>query len=1141
MANHTPNDYLQREQALDPARSFIVQAPAGSGKTELLTQRFLRLLSRVNDPEEILAITFTRKAAAEMRNRVVNSLIRAGSEPEPSQPHAAKTWQLAAGALSRDQKMGWNILDNPARLKIRTIDSFCLHLAGRMPLFSGAGTDLKVAEKPETLYEEAARNTLLELKKDSPWHESLSRVLLHLDNDWNKTRELIITMLKLREHWLRLLSPISSDQDLRTLLEGHLKLEIQRRLEQAKRLLAARLSPELQSGLLECARYAASNLIQEMPDSPIIALADMDCLPQGHLRDLGKWLGLQELLTTRSSRTWRRTVNKNTGFPSGASFKDASLKKRAAQNKEMICSILETLSQDPGLEQSIAWLSDLPETGYSDQTWLTVSALLRVLKMAAAQLHLVMHQNGTVDYPEVSRAALNALGHADAPSELLLRLDFQVKHVLFDEFQDTSITQHQMLTMLTSGWTRDDGRTLFAVGDPMQSIYAFRDADVGVFLNTRQNSIGEILLEPIQLKVNFRSSPAVVEWVNQVFPAVFQDLEDHVRGSVTYSAMSAAKDDGGLVQVHPFVDPRTGDEAAKVLEIIRQTSKAHPDEDIAVLVRTRNHLQEIVRELRQRRIPFQAVEIESLGDKRIVADLLALTRALLRPNDRLSWLAVLRAPWAGLDLKDLSRLSQPHDQTAILERIIRLDEVRKLSPDGLDRLDRVRKVLIPAWENRLRKPLSTLVQGIWHALGGPACIRTDQELENAESFFNHLEWFQENYTIEDLSALENSLQGLYSLPDPQAGDRLKVMTIHKAKGLEFDTVIIPGLEKTTGSSGKLLLQFMEVAGQNDGDLPRLFLAPIAAPGGEHLPTYRFIEGLKKDRDQNETGRLMYVAATRAVKRLHLLGSVATGSSARAKTAIRTPPKSSMLWTMWDSLQDLFQNELPSRTGEEALPGTDSPAKHNRLTRLASSWVMPEVPGFGYPHAQPVRLDNPEEPVTYHWAGDTARHIGTAVHNLLRIISEQGLDAWPLKGIEAQMTFIERLLLDLGVSNQDLELASGKVLQAVKNTLTHPLGRWILDSHNHARSEYDISAFIDGQNTRVILDRTFIDQDDVRWIIDFKTSIHEGGGLDEFLDREMDRYRPQILKYMRIMKVMDHRPVRAGLFFPLLTSWREIRE
>ena len=153
-------DAAERAAALDPTRSFIVQAPAGSGKTELLTRRVLTLLARVDEPEQVLAITFTRKAAAEMRHRVVEALARAASGEAPANEYEAEGLALARAALERDAARGWRLLDDPGRLAMRTIDSLATALAHRLPVVSALGAAVATVDDPRPLHLEAAERFL---------------------------------------------------------------------------------------------------------------------------------------------------------------------------------------------------------------------------------------------------------------------------------------------------------------------------------------------------------------------------------------------------------------------------------------------------------------------------------------------------------------------------------------------------------------------------------------------------------------------------------------------------------------------------------------------------------------------------------------------------------------------------------------------------------------------------------------------------------------------------------------------------------------------------------------------------------------------------------------------------------------------
>ncbi|MGE5626270.1 MAG: UvrD-helicase domain-containing protein, partial [Bacillota bacterium] len=146
------DDAAARQAALDVLASCIVRAPAGSGKTELLTQRYLALLATVDEPEEIVAITFTRKAAGEMRARIVEAM-ESVERAAPDKSHKRITWELARRARARDAERGWELRDHPARMRLQTIDSLNAELTRQMPLLSGFGAQPRVNERPEELYE----------------------------------------------------------------------------------------------------------------------------------------------------------------------------------------------------------------------------------------------------------------------------------------------------------------------------------------------------------------------------------------------------------------------------------------------------------------------------------------------------------------------------------------------------------------------------------------------------------------------------------------------------------------------------------------------------------------------------------------------------------------------------------------------------------------------------------------------------------------------------------------------------------------------------------------------------------------------------------------------------------------------------
>ena len=180
------DDIKARELALDVTQSFIVQAPAGSGKTELLIQRYLGLLSVVDEPEEIIAITFTRKAAAEMQYRVMGALRSANSGARPEQPHEQRTAALARAALQRDASRGWMLLENPGRMRIQTLDSLNAAIARARPISSpSSASGVKVVTDAElfSLHRAAALSTLDYVAETGALHDAATEVLAHLDNN----------------------------------------------------------------------------------------------------------------------------------------------------------------------------------------------------------------------------------------------------------------------------------------------------------------------------------------------------------------------------------------------------------------------------------------------------------------------------------------------------------------------------------------------------------------------------------------------------------------------------------------------------------------------------------------------------------------------------------------------------------------------------------------------------------------------------------------------------------------------------------------------------------------------------------------------------------------------------------------------
>lgn len=1125
------NDAAARTAALDPSRSLIVQAPAGSGKTELLTQRLLRLLTTVEHPEQILAITFTRKAAAEMRSRILDA-IHAAAGPPPELEHKRQTWELARAVRNADIQRGWHLLQHAARLRIQTIDALNALLSRRLPILSGSGAALEPTDDPWPLYETACERLIQQLGDGSEESARVESLIVHLGHRVDRLMQLLIDLLAKRDQWLHPVIHARSSAALRETLESALRTVIERHLENLCRHITATDRQEL----WELTRYAAENLLSEpalnsVRRSLLAACTGRSQMPESGSDCLQVWQTVASVFFKHDGTLYRK-ISRNQGFPPANSAFKARMER-----------VLADLAEDVEACELLSTVRTLPHPVYADDQWQLLEALLVVLPVAVAELQLVFQSQGQADYVEGALRALQALGTPEEPTDLALAFDYRLHHILVDEFQDTSFAQLDLLERLTAGWSDGDGHTLFCVGDPMQSIYRFRQAEVGLFIELQKRGLRNIPLQPLTLSANFRSTRPVVEWVNRVFPAVLAKVDDAEQGAVRYSPSTAthARDEGG-VHVHAAIDSSPAHEARAVVDVVREALARDENGTVAILVTARSHIGLIATELAKAQVDVRAVEIERLRDRPVVQDLIALTRALVHLGDRAAWLAVLRAPWCGLLLNDLHALAAS-DATTTINGLLALAVAPKsaigLSDDGRLRALRTHAVLREAIGNRGRYTLREWTERTWNALGGPATLGSLQDLDDAQAFFARLDEIEEAGDLADVARLEEQLENLFAQPAARGQARVDVMTIHKAKGLEFDTVILPALQRWMRGEDRELLRWTRIAGVPQG----IILAPVKAQGATADPIYHWIERLEKARSERERGRLLYVAATRAKRNLHLFGTVETKDTGDGPQ-LREPHSGSMLKMLWQEIRPVFETALSTRT--RAGPAAASTPPRLLLKRMPADWQAP-IPDSAVRIAMEAAVDVLTERPEFDWVTQTSRHVGTLVHRELDRMMRGGATQISGQVLAAARPRMLAELAELGVPADRCEVAADKVVASLRQTLADERGRWLLgiDSQitgqiSDTESELALSGVIDGRVVSRIIDRTFLDNSGTRWIVDFKTSMHEGGGLDRFLAEEMTRYRPQLLIYAKLLALFKpEETIKAALYFPLLRQWREV--
>jgi ATP-dependent exoDNAse (exonuclease V) beta subunit len=1069
----TPQDQPERDRALDPTRSVLVQAPAGSGKTTLLTERFLRLLAEVEDPAQIVAITFTNAAAAEMRNRILSELGNASPSP------------LAQAALSRSVALGWNLLDLPAQLRITTIDAFCRELALQQPLLSSFGGALNIAQPPDALYRQAARRTLESMDRaDATLRDAISALLEWRDNNWNDVEQQLVDMLANRDRWMQ------------------------------------------------------AFVLERDPDWDVL---------------------------------------------------------RAQLERPFM----------PG--------------SYTDNEWRIVRASFGLLRHAVAQLKIVFAENAAVDFTEVAHIAQSVLrAPDDSPSDAAIALADGIHHLLVDEFQDTSRRQHQLLASLIAAWPDRAGRTCFAVGDPMQSIYFFRNADAELFFRVRDLGL-EIPNAPplhfdfVQLTANFRTIGPLVEDLNQRFQKVFA-VDDG--SGIAFSPAVPAKQSAPPVDpplllhidfvphVAPFkpVSPAARlsrqqaqeSQLQQIVSIIQshlhRIHQGLPEREsngekyrIAILARVKNSLIAIAQALRNAKIPYRAIELEGLADRPEVLDLLSLARALINPQDRVAWLGVLRAPWCGLSLADLATLADdPHVANSPIPDLL-AERISLLSPEARPAAERVLQAIAAAPGLRAAQPsaaLGTWLQQVWLMLGADATVDSTARA-NVDLLFARLDKLPNADADLIGPALDAALKNLNALPDPNADPDcgVQLMTIHKSKGLEFEVVIVPDLQLEDRKSQPSMLSWLERGIPPDSpslsaaELTEFLIAPIQSKGSKKGSAKEFVDQARRLREQQESRRILYVAATRARDQLHLFARPEYKTAKDGSLALANP-SNSLLATAWPALEDEIRKRFeawqhqPAALASQALASAQQPGELTTLAAQAESKLvllpsrasrLRRLPlGFSSDSESRLEVERlstidsaPANVPLYarHQGGLASRAFGTAVHALLQQLARLRADSdWPT-ACAALRRFAPRIHADLrsaGVDPARAESLAAEAMRLVHNASTDPAAAWILSPHPNAASEIRWTGVLDGAIHSVQIDRLFqagttplSEGDSVWWIVDYKTAHAPSTPPDSPPNLAALRplYARQLEIYARLLRNLHgaDAAVRAALYYPRMSA------
>ncbi len=1155
-------DAEKRSRAMDPAGNFHLTAPAGSGKTFLLVARFLRLLGLVDHPRQILALTFTNKAAAEMRERVRSCLERAKKGAEAKNQAEAELLYYASKALAAHGKIEELLLAGDI-LHIRTFHSFCYAVASQAPFEAGIppGSSLMDENEQEFFLHETVNEALQQIasrREGDAARRALMNRLLYLNNSWWSLANEMKDLVSRRGGLVEMVQVLSRDR-----ASGYLAARVRELAETELRALRAGFEAcDLGCGwecFLEQTGNAGAQAACDLPAD--IPGAQWEALPQ--------WICLANTFLTKEGEI-RKQLGPKTGFYNGFA-------------KTVWGCAIQNIP--PETAQRLDLIRQLPKHGAPvtdpDTLWDLVVLLHSVLEIYDAR----RHAKKVLDFSALELAALRLFDTAD-PSDLQLILDQQIRHILVDEFQDTSRQQWELLRKLCAGWSDGAGRTLFLVGDPKQSIYGFRKAEVKLFMDARMGlpleDGGNISLESVVLDTNFRSQPHLIDWCNRVFDntvmAEHKPEFDEVPFSPAKPSPAApVRQDTAPVELALFMEwpdrksARLREAqwlAGRIAQHLRENGR---ESQTAILLFSRTHLPVYLEALRQNRVPVQVKEGLKLLERPEVFYLWQLCRGIVLPHDNLAWAAQLRSPWFSLDFDRILAISRE-------QPLLWVDKIHEFSEQD-QQVSSFKQALTGAWQHVGHEPLADVVESAWLDLEGAHTVVSkwgSRGLNCCRRFLQMLREAEQGEPVRTLARFEQLLQKAYEPVDPDSASSNTVLsTVHGAKGLEFDAVFIPFMDwNPEGGRKDQPPPYMLERAPNSGDY--LLASRPDRLMGEKDPLYAWLGKLRSRRQLGEARRLFYVAVTRARGKL-----VMSGLARKKGSSFSTVAQNPLGWLSKhygiDELCAIDRFTCP----EEA--ESDATGEWKRSARGADGFFVQIEPDFGACEEHPLESSRPElAPADFEREKPVLTVISPSRLRAFEpaLISEQ---AYPDPGLSGAVedsahpgcgtaagpaacppnvwgTLVHRLLAHFGKKGvlpsaqsasatlSQIGIESSKALEIARNALSEVksclVDPWLQAFYSIPPDRRRIEWSADSVHERDLLYSGVIDlaaEIEGKWsLVDFKTSKPlEGECTEDFLQREIEAYRPQILGYREILAKLtgtDPALIEAFIFWTAIKKW-----
>jgi len=802
-------------------QDIVVTAGAGSGKTRTLVQRYLSHLEEGLSPRQILAITFTEKAAREMRNRI-RAAVRARADT----------------ATTTQKEAFWRDLE--ARMdaaRISTIHSFCAELLRSHPAEASVDPEFEVVEEgiATVLRARAVEDALAWASDDAETARLFSSF------SPRGLGQVVSFLLARRLDAAAVLE--SGEGDERTM--GALRSALQAVVEAPK---VAEVIAELQR------MRAEGELLEDAGDrlqAQLIELLDV-------WAEFETCLQADDLVASAAHLYALRREHIKLGAG-----------KKTSQAKELLRILQGTYDAtvDPWLGGSKS--SDSPPDVVAEERFAEDLPRLRLLFGRALQAYRSsLDERRALDFDDLEEKALLLL--SDARVREVWQM--QLSAVLVDEFQDTNERQKQIVEALCG----ETAGRLFVVGDARQSIYRFRGADVTVF-----REIGQAIKarggEPIELDLTFRTHPGLLKVLDRLLRPIMGDHDDPDRlYAVPYTSITAHREGPREGVEEPFVEfvlgvgenaeaarPHAARALVRRLLELREEGQIREWDDVALLFRASTGFAHYEDALEAFGVPFVTIAGRGFYERPEIRDILNILRALADPWDDLAMAGLLRSPAFGLSDSALHKLRLSNGGVKPLYLALRGD-LEMLSEPDRERAVRAREILDELEPLVDRLPVAELLK---RAIG-----RTDYRAALASG--HHRYWQNLDKLLVDAHAsrlvrVRAFLEYIRSIRDVgvregeapvEAVGAVRLMTIHKAKGLEFPVVVLADASRRVPSKGEAAYLLEETGLDFKPD--RLDGAPLA---------YQIAAAMDKERSQAEENRLLYVAMTRAREKLVISG------------------------------------------------------------------------------------------------------------------------------------------------------------------------------------------------------------------------------------------------------------------------------